>query len=655
MTFGDVERWVLDHLNRSQETRGDRLVDISEVALHPSGDLAACTVLVRDEPMTAAHHRLAVVDLTHTNRGADVLDLPFAECTHPAWSPDGSRLAFCGAQGEGAAAVVLAGDLSALAVAARSDLPGMVESVAWSPDGSRLALQVAMPGAEISDVFGSGVVGGDDTESWRPRVLPAEGGRRVAYVWDPGSGRSQAVSDVNVWELVWAGDSAVLALTSEEPDEDAWYGAQLTRIDLETGEHTALLVPEHQLSVVRSSPTGRRWSVLSGVQSDRGLPAGTVLVGHGEDDPTPLDTAGVHVTDQSWLDDTTLLVAGLRGLETVVATVDVETQVLTPVWSGQETSGEYRPEVTGAAGRPPVVVLESHRRPPTLGVLGDEGLRSVLAADGPGTDHVVAHAGSTTTLSWRSSDGLDIQGLLTTPDGGSSGPLPLVVNVHGGPTHAHRDTWPGRDPHTSCLVARGYAVLRPNPRGSTGRGAGFAEGVYGDMGGLDVDDIVSGAEHLVALGVADPRRLGIIGISYGGYMASWVPCRTDLFAASVARSPCTDWLMQHLTSNIAEFDRRFVGGDVFDPASPYGTRSPLRNVDRIRTPMLLTGGLRDLAVPASQAQALHTALRERGVPTQLVLYPEEGHGARDPRTLADECARIVAWFDAHLGEPSRPS
>ena len=649
MTFEEVERWVLDHLSRSQETGGDGLVDISEVALHPSADLAACTVLVRDEPMTAAHRRLAVVDLTRTEIAAGVLDLPFTECTHPAWSPDGSRLAFCGAQGEGAAAVVLAGDLSAPAVAARSDLPGMVESVAWSPDGSRLALQVAMPGAEISDVFGSGVVGGADAESWRPRVLPAEGGRRVAHVWDPDSGRSLAVSASNVWELVWAGESALLALTSEEPDEDAWYDARLTRIEVATGEQTTLLVPEHQLSVVRASPTGRRWSVLCGVQSDRGLPAGTVLVGHGEEGPRPLDTVGVHVTDQTWLDDTTLLVAGLRGLETVVATVDVETQVLTPVWSGQETSGEYRPEVAGAAGRPPVVVLESRRRAPTLGVLDEDGFRPVLGVDGPGTDHVLAHAGSTTTLSWRASDGLEIQGLLTTPDGGSSGPLPLVVNVHGGPTHAHRDTWLGRDPHTSCLVARGYAVLRPNPRGSTGRGADFAEGVHGDMGGLDVDDIVSGAEHLVELGVADPGRLGIIGISYGGYMASWVPCRTDLFAASVARSPCTDWLMQHLTSNIAEFDRRFVGGDVFDPGSPYGTRSPLRHVDRIRTPMLLTGGLRDLAVPVSQAQALHTALHERGVPTQLVLYPEEGHGARDPRALADECARIVAWFDTHLG------
>src|SRR3712207_1060442 len=135
------------------------------------------------------------------------------------------------------------------------------------------------------------------------------------------------------------------------------------------------------------------------------------------------------------------------------------------------------------------------------------------------------------------------------------------------------------------------------------------------MGGLDVDDVVSGVQHLVDQGVADRARLGITGISYGGFMASWVPCRTDLFAASVSRSPCTDWLLQHLTSNIAEFDRRFLRGEVFDPESQYATRSPLRAADRIRTPMLLTAGLQDLATPPSQAQVLYTALRERGVET----------------------------------------
>jgi dipeptidyl aminopeptidase/acylaminoacyl peptidase len=644
--FADVEAWVREHLARCQAPGDGAIEDIAQVAPHPAGRVAACTVLVRETPMTPAHRRVAVVDLR--GERVTVVDLPYAECAGPSWSPDGARLALVGSDDAGAAAVVLEGTPHDLVLAATSALPGFVESVHWSPDGSVLALQVAMPGAEISDVYGSGTMGGAGTESWRPRVLPAVGsGKRLACIWDPRTGQSHVVSDLTVWELAWSGDRALLALTSEASDEDAWYGAVLSLLDLHAARHRTLFSPTDQVSVPRATPSGRRWSVLSGLQSDRGLPAGALVVGGDAGPPTTIDTHDVHVTDQRWLGETTLLVAGLRGLETVVATVDVDSGAVAEVWSGRETCGEYFPEVAGVVGHDPLAILESRRQPPRLGVFGPDGFRPVLVAGGPGTAYQAELGGTTTEVTWESPDGLPVQGLLTVPDGDADR-HPLVLQVHGGPTHACRDTWIGRDPHTSCLVARGYAVLQPNPRGSTGRGAAFAEAVRGDMGGRDVDDVVSGVRHLVDVGIADPHRLGITGISYGGFMSSWVPARTDLFAASVARSPCTDWLLQHLTSNIAEFDRRFVRGEPFDPESQYAERSPLRHAGRIRTPMLLTAGLNDLATPPSQAQVLHTALREQGVETQLVLYPEEGHGVRHPLTVADQCARMIAWFDRHL-------
>jgi dipeptidyl aminopeptidase/acylaminoacyl peptidase len=642
-----VEQWVVQHLSRSLEPGTRGVEDIAEVDVHPTADLVACTVLIRDDPMTKPHRRVLVVDL-EGDRTTPV-DVPFPECSGPAWSPDGTRLAVVASTEDTAEALVLDGPPHGFHVSATSSVPGLVETLEWSPDGTRLALRVAMPGAEISDVFGSGVVGSaTGAEPWRPRVFPARGGERTAYVWEPVSGSSDVVSEGTVWELAWSGDDALLALTSDEPGESAWYSAELTRIDLGSGRRTTLLAPEHQLSLPRANPDGARWSVLSAVQSDRGLPSGTLLLG-GQNDETPVavDTHDVYLNDHRWLDADTLLVAGLRGLDTVVATIDVSTGTMTTAWSGEATCGGLQPEVAGRPGRPPVVVLEEHGKPPALGELTENGFRQVLRVDGPGADHVTATAGTATRMSWRSSDGLEIQGLLLTPETAEA-PYPLVVDVHGGPTHAFRSTWLGRDPHASCLLARGYAVLRPNPRGSTGRGAAFAAAVAGDMGGLDVADVVSGVQHLVDDGVADPGRLGITGISYGGFMATWVPTCTDSFAASVARSPCTDWLLQHLTSNIAEFDRRFLVGDPFDRDSHYGTRSPLRHVDRIRTPTLLTAGMQDLATPPSQAQVLYTALRERGVESELVLYPDEGHGVRVPATLADQCARMVAWFERHM-------
>ena len=642
-----VEEWVLDHLGRSLRPGPLGLVDITQVAPHPSRDLVACTVLVRRTFAEEARRRVALVALDSGR--VRLLTVPFAHSASASWSRDG-RLAVLGMDDGGvatAAVLDVVGDGVSLGPVCQA--PGSVEACAWSPDGSRLALLVASPGAEVSDVYGSGLVGGGEREPWRPRVLPHADGSapgRVACVWDPGEASPRPVSARNVWELAWCGDDALLALTSEGVDENAWYGAVLTRLDVATGADRVLHEPPHQLAQPRCSPDGRSWSVLSGVQSDRGLPAGTLVVSRDGAAPSELDTAGVYVNDHRWLDDATVLLAGLRGLDTVVARVDVRTGVPATVWSGPQTCGELQPEVAGVPGRPPVVVLEDHLTPPTLGVLVEAGFRPVLAVEGDGTRFQAARGGTTSRLSWSSSDGLRIEGLLTVPD--RAGPHALVVDVHGGPTHAWRSTWAGRNPHTSALVARGYAVLRPNPRGSTGRGPEFVEGVYGDMGGLDVDDVVTGVRHLVDAGVADPARLGITGISYGGFMAAWVPCRSGLFAAAVARSPATDWVTQTLTSNIAEFDRLFVQGDPFDPVSPYLTRSPLHHHHRIRTPMLLTAGLRDLATPPSQAQVLYSALARRGAEAALVLYPEEGHGVRRPEAVADQVARTVAWFERFM-------
>jgi dipeptidyl aminopeptidase/acylaminoacyl peptidase len=643
-----VEDWVADHLGRGVRPGPLGVVDVTQAAPHPTRDLVACTVHVRRTFAEEPHRRVALVALD-TGR-VRLLTVPFPQSSSPSWSRDG-RLAVVGMDDDGGATAVvldLVGD--DISPGPVCQAPGFVETCSWSRDGSRLALLVASPGAEISDVYGSGLVGGGDRESWRPRVLPhadASSPGRVACVWDPGEASPRQVSGRNVWELEWCGDDALLALTSEGADENAWYAAVLTRLDVAGGTERVLHEPPHQLAQPRCSPDGRSWSVLSGVQSDRGLPAGALLVSRDGATPSVLDTSGVYVNDHRWVDATTILLAGLRGLDTVVARVDVSSGELRPVWTGPQTCGELQPEVAGVPGRPPVVVLEDHLTPPTLGVLDDAGFRPVLAAEGDGTRFQAARAGETTRLSWPSSDGLRMEGLLTVP-GTGSGPHALVVNVHGGPTHAWRSTWSGRDPHTSALVARGYAVLRPNPRGSTGRGPEFVEGVYGDMGGLDVDDVVSGVRHLVDTGVADPARLGITGISYGGFMAAWVPCCSGLFAAAVARSPATDWVTQTLTSNIAEFDRLFVQGDPFDPVSSYVTRSPLHHQHRIRTPMLLTAGLQDLATPPSQAQVLYSALARRGAEAGLVLYPEEGHGVRRPDAVADQVARMVAWFERFM-------
>ena len=298
------------------------------------------------------------------------------------------------------------------------------------------------------------------------------------------------------------------------------------------------------------------------------------------------------------------------------------------------------------AGDAFATIMQSYTRFFELVIVRDGAARSVARFGHAGSAYLLQVGGTLEPVSWSAPDGLLIEGLLARPAG--PGPHPLVVNVHGGPVWAYRNTWWMYQDLTRLLVSRGYAVLHPNPRGSFGRGQDFAERVYGDMGGADTDDILSGVEALVAAGVADTARVGVMGVSYGGFMASWLITRTDRFAAAVSMSPVTDWLSMHYTTYFPEFDRLFLQDDPANSAGHYAARSPIMFAHQARTPTLHTAGGRDDATPASQAVEFHQALLEHGVASSLAIYPEEGHDVRRFPAVIDRCARILAWFDHYM-------
>ena len=249
-------------------------------------------------------------------------------------------------------------------------------------------------------------------------------------------------------------------------------------------------------------------------------------------------------------------------------------------------------------------------------------------------------------------DGLAIDGYVATPRTSGDGTFPLVVMVHGGPVWRWRDVWLDRVVQVPLLLDGGYAVLLPNPRGSQGKGEAFVRGIVGEVGGLDVDDILTGVDHLVAEGVTDRATVAVMGTSYGGFLAAWLATRPGRFAAALASSPVTDWVSQHYTTNIPQSDVRFLRGDPIDPSSQYRTRSPLTAASGQTCPVLLTAGLHDLATPPGQALEMHRALVELGVDTDIALYPREGHDVHEWPALLDHCTRMVMWFDHYL-RPAR--
>jgi dipeptidyl aminopeptidase/acylaminoacyl peptidase len=250
-------------------------------------------------------------------------------------------------------------------------------------------------------------------------------------------------------------------------------------------------------------------------------------------------------------------------------------------------------------------------------------------------------------VSWKAPDGLEIQGWLLRPS--RTGPHALVVNIHGGPVWHWRPFWFGRGSvAVLMLVKRGYAVFLPNPRGSAGRGQEFARQVLGDMGGADTYDYLSGLDHLVEKGVADPRRLGVTGGSYGGFMTSWLITQDSRFAAAVSVAPVTNQVTQHLISNIPHFVALFLEDTYNNPNGKYFQRSPIMHAQKVKTPTLNICGALDRCTPPEEAMQFHNALLENGVNSVLVTYPEEGHGIRKFPAAIDFAARLVSWFQEHM-------
>ena len=259
-------------------------------------------------------------------------------------------------------------------------------------------------------------------------------------------------------------------------------------------------------------------------------------------------------------------------------------------------------------------------------------------------------------VSWKSDD-FTIQGLLYLPPQAAKGKVPLIVDVHGGPTGAFEDNW---NALTEFLLGQGWAVLRTNPRGSTGYGAAFAGANKNDMGGGDYRDIMAGADTVLAKYPIDGSRMALMGYSYGGEMAGFVEGRTDRFKAIISGAPVIDQESEYGTEAGSYYDRWFYGGYPWEHAESAWRQSALATVAKAKTPFLLLQGESDKTDPLGQSQEMYRALRQMGVPVEMVQYPREDHGplaggvfgspSPEPWHGFDGRQRIVTFVKKAFGE-----
>jgi dipeptidyl aminopeptidase/acylaminoacyl peptidase len=582
-------------------------------------------------------------------------------CDNPEWSPDGSRIAFISARsGKRNVWIVPVGGGDAVCV---TDVPTAVTSFKWLPTGDRISFtatdgpttaehdarmdkndaRVVDENVKLSRVY---VVRAEPTKNiaaniWTPHVLSVSGTSgtgRGGYDWSPDGKR-----------LVCAG--------ARTPNPDDWPTARLATFG--AGGVNVVRAPDRKGAAEFSplwSPDGR-W-IAYVVSDDPPAWAGTgrihVMPARGGK-ARPL--AGTH---DGWgrfseligwaADSKSLYYTETHGTRSVVARMTLDGSIV-PL-SIDKPVGVATDIHLNATRTHFGFTWQTLDAPPEAAISPVDRFDPVIVSR-VNADLPRLALGRTEIISWKSKDGLEIEGLLTYPANYQAGKrYPLVLNVHGGPMGVFTQTYvatPGTYP-IAAFSSRGCAVLRPNPRGSSGYGKAFRRANYGDWGGGDYQDVMAGVDHVIKLGIADENRLGIMGWSYGGYMTAWTITQTKRFKAASVGAGVTNLMSFTGTADIPSFLPDYFGGEVWDRPEAYRAHSPMAHVKGVTTPTLIQHGERDERVPLSQGQELYNALKRQGCVAKMVIYPRTPHSIDEPRLLVDCMERNLEWFDRYLGK-----
>lgn len=555
-----------------------------------------------------------------------------------AFSPDGKTLAFVSHTGGAAlwTAAVPGGRAARL-----TKLKGTFGEPLWSRDGRSIAVLVIEnaakePGPAVPTARDAGVVDARIDEQ-RIAIVDVET-RAIRFVSPP---------NLYVYEYDWSADGRTFAaVAAKGSGDDNWWSAELLAVDAASGAIRVLWKPPLQIAGPVFSPDGSAVAVIHGLMSDHGAAGGDVFVvpaaGGEARNLTPARHASAGCL--AWPSASRLVVTELAGEATAVVELDPSTGAARTLFAGRETLSPGRGIGLSLAkdGITSAVIRESFDAPPEVWA-GPIGAWTRLTEENAG---VKPEWGLASRVS-VSSDGQSAQGWLLPPARiEAGGKHPLAVLVHGGPASAHRNAWPS--PLAGALLARGYFVFLPNPRGSFGQGEAFTRGNVKDFGGGDLRDILAGVDEVLRTRPIDPKRVGVFGWSYGGYMAMWAVTQTNRFAAAVAGAGIANWQSYYGQNRIDGWMLPYFGASVYDDPAVYAKSSPLTFIKSAKTPTLVLHGERDAEVPAPQGYEFWHALKALGVPTQLVVYPDEGHGFFRDENKKDRVRRVLEWFDRWL-------
>jgi len=611
------------------------------LALSPRGDRIAT---IEDGSGAGAASRHAVVTIRAAGDGRVLRRIdPCATCSYSdvTFAPSGD-VAFLAR--DRAAGTVMLDYADPARVRTLATVAGIAQRPRVSPDGRSVALLVTLGAAKEAGATQAGVrqVGeiGEKSDEQRLAVFPVTGAPVAAAAVRPRSPAGRYI-----YEYDWTPDSRGFVATTAPGNGDAnWWVATLDAIDAATGAVRSIAKPTTQMNFPRVSPDGRTVAYIGGLMSDFGAVGGdvyTVPITGG----TPTDiTPGYKATVTS-LDWTAggLRATTLAGADAAIVSID-RTKGGELLWSRPASFGAGDGRVAYSAdGRSIATVVQDYTHAPAI-FAGSITAPRQITHDNDAIPPVV----TARSVTWRN-DGFTIQGWLLGPAAGDpAAKAPMIVNVHGGPASASVPGFLAADNPVAAMIAQGYYMFLPNPRGSYGQGAAFTAANRRDFGGGDLRDILAGIDAVEKVAPIDDDRLGLMGGSYGGFMAMWANTQTDRFKGIIAGAGLSNWVSYYGTNGIDQWMLPFFGKTLYDDYKAYEDVSAIYHIKSAKTPTFIYVGERDIEVPPTQSIEYWHALKERGVPTTLVIYPDEGHSIRDPQHGADLRRRVLAWLDTYV-------
>ncbi len=565
----------------------------------------------------------------------------------PQWSPSGKELAFLSdAQTPGQLQLYIADAISG-ALHTKQPLThwdGYVSHLHWSPDGNYLSvLYVHKSTREPSPMAAEDRATGIIDSMANTNV------QRIAIInRQTGEMKEVTPEDLYVFEYDWSPDSHQFVYNAAlPPGDDNWYISKIYKQSINANDTVLLYKPAFQITIPRWSLDGKNIAFIEGLMSDQGGSGGEIFMMDADGKNKRNLTPNRRSTPSwfAWKKNGNLIFTEFTGGSTAINLLNVKDGTIQPVSKGEEYLRAGNEEMSLAVGENKkgityAVIRSSWNNLPDVWVSNTKQWTQVSHLN----DSIRKPFLRAQNLTWTS-ENQPVQGWLLYPQNyDSTKKYPMLVCVHGGPAWISTPTWSAPDFNTTVYPQFGYFVFFPNARGSYGQGEDFTRANRRDWGFGDLRDIISGVDSIVAKLPVDNNRVGILGWSYGGSMAMMSVTQTNRFRASVSGAGAGDWLSYYGQNSIDKWMNSYFNVSPYDDPEPYRKVSAMTYIKNVKAPTLLLVGERDGECPPPQSFQYWHALKELGVPTQLVVYADEGHSFYKYEDMIDVSVRTLEWF-----------